>query len=87
MTKAKPKRFALPKRFNVALSEKAYANLRGLNEKWHLGNNYLLTVVLENLEEIVDQEAFDRVFEDFIHEYGAPSGEAMSSGKGDASPI
>lgn len=78
MAKAKRKRFPLPKRFNVSLSEKAYANLRGLNEKWLLGNNYLLVVLLENLEEIVDAEAFDRVFEDFIREYGAPGGEAAS---------
>ena len=33
------KRFPLPKRFNVALSEQAYENLRALNEKYHYGNN------------------------------------------------
>lgn len=73
----------MPKRFNVSLSEKAYANLRGLNEKWLLGNNYLLVVLLENLEEIADAEALDRVFEDFIAEYGAPGGESASGGGGD----
>lgn len=34
------KRYPLPKRFSAALSEKAYAQLRELNAKWHLGNNY-----------------------------------------------
>lgn len=68
------KRYPLPKRFNAALSEAAYAKLRGLNAKWHLGNNYLLVVLLENLDSYADQEALDRAFRDFIAEYGAPSG-------------
>nr|TFG52241.1 MAG: hypothetical protein E4H34_05295 [Hyphomicrobiales bacterium] len=71
----KPKRLPLPKRFNVAMTEKAYARLRGLNGQWHLGNNYLLTVLLENLDEIADGPALERAFERFIAEYGAPSGE------------
>jgi len=83
MANAKRKRFPLPKRFNVSLSEKAYANLRGLNEKWLLGNNYLLVVLLENLEEIADAEALDRVFEEFIGEYGAPAADTASRGGGD----
>ena len=68
-----PKRYPLPKRFNAALSEDAYAKLRALNARWGLGNNYPLVVLLENLERYADQEALDRVFEDFIAEYGAPA--------------
>ena len=68
-----PKRFPLPKRFSAALSEAAYAKLRALNGKWGLGNNYLLVVLLENLERYADQEELDRVFREFIDEYGAPS--------------
>lgn len=69
----KAKRYPLPKRFNAALSEKAYANLRRLNERWHLGNNYLLVVLLENLERVTDPEALDAAFAEFIAEYGAPA--------------
>ncbi|MEM7223341.1 MAG: hypothetical protein AAF495_10205 [Pseudomonadota bacterium] len=68
-----PKRYPLPKRFNAALSETAYANLRALNARWGLGNNYLLVVLLENLERYADQEALDQVFREFIEEYGAPN--------------
>jgi hypothetical protein len=67
------KRFPLPKRFNVALSEKAYANLRALNDKYHYGNNYLLTVLLENLDTLVEADAADQVFAAFKEEYGAPA--------------
>ena len=69
---AKAKRFPLPKRFNVAMSEAAYARLRDLNAQWGLGNNYLLVVLLENLDAIADPAALDRAFADFIAEYGAP---------------
>ncbi len=68
----KPKRLPLPKRFNVALTEKAYANLRALNGQWHLGNNYLLTVLLENLDELVERDALNETFDAFIAEYGQP---------------
>ena len=63
------KRFPLPKRINIALSDKAYENLRALNEKYNYGNNYLLTIVLENFEEITDSEAVDRVFAEFVYEF------------------
>lgn len=46
------RRFPLPKRFNAALSNKAYANLRALNGKYNYGNNYLLTLLLENSDRI-----------------------------------
>ena len=67
------KRLPLPKRFNVALSEQAYENLRALNEKYHYGNNYLLTILLENIDKITKGEAVERVFADFESEYGAPA--------------
>lgn len=67
-----PKRYPLPRRFSAALSEDAYARLRALNDRWGLGNNYLLVVLLENLDRYADADALDRAFRDFIDEYGAP---------------
>ena len=67
------KRFPLPKRFNAALSEKAYANLRAINARYGLGNNYILTVLLENLDDIAKNRALAKAFDDFIREYGAPA--------------
>lgn len=71
------KRYPLPKRFNAAMSEKAYAQLRTLNEKYHYGNNYLLTIILENFEEITSEDAVEKAFADFAAEYGAPAPGAM----------
>ncbi len=68
------KRYPLPKRFNAALSEKAYTNLRALNARYHYGNNYLLTILLENLDAITDRDALEKAFADFKAEYGAPAG-------------
>ncbi|MBT8148984.1 MAG: hypothetical protein KJO24_03575 [Gammaproteobacteria bacterium] len=65
------------KRFNVSVSGKAYENLRQLNAKYHYGNNYLLTILLENFDEITDCEAVEKVFADFKKEFGAPSGSSM----------
>ena len=48
----------LPKRFSVAMTEEAYANLRALAEETGLGNNYVLTVLLEEMDRTVDREAF-----------------------------
>ena len=67
------KRYPLPKRFNGALSEPAYANLRQLNERFHYGNNYLLTILLENLDRIADDDELAAVFAEFEAEYGAPA--------------
>lgn len=66
------KRYPLPKRFSAALSEGAYENLRKLNQRYHFSNNYLLTILLENIESITDEAALDRVFSDFADEFGAP---------------
>ena len=68
------KRYPLPKRFSAALSEKAYDNLRALNARYHYGNNYLLTIRLENLDTITNADALEKVFAEFAAEYGAPSG-------------
>lgn len=74
MSRPKAKRLPLPKRFNAALTDAAYERLRALNAKYHFGNNYLLTILLENFDEIVDQERLDNIMQDFIAEYGQPSG-------------
>ena len=62
------------------MSEKAYENLRALNAKYHYGNNYLLTILLENLDAVTDADALEKVFADFKAEYGAPSGSMGGSG-------
>ena len=67
-----PKRYPLPKHFNAATSEAAYARLRALNAEYGLGNNYLLTVLLENLDEIDGEGRMDAALRRFIEEYGAP---------------
>lgn len=59
------------------MSEKAYAQLRALNKKYHYGNNYLLTIVLENFEDITSKGAVEKAFADFAAEYGAPPPNAM----------
>ena len=71
------KRFPLEKRFNVAMSERAYAKLRALNDTYRYSNNYLLTVVLENFDAIVDETRLSEVFERFADEYGAPEAGGM----------
>jgi hypothetical protein len=75
------KRYPLPKRFNAALSDKAYARLRSLNTQFGYGNNYLLTILLENFDEIMDKEALKNAFKEFKAEYGAPQPTAMKKGK------
>ena len=67
------KRLPLPKRFNAAMTEKAYRRLRALNAEYGLGSNYLLTVLLENLDAIADRGKLNKAFEDFIAEYGSPT--------------
>ncbi len=67
------KRYVLPKRFTVSLSEAAYARLRALNGEYGLGNNYLLTVLLENLDDIATPASLASAFRKFIAEYGAPA--------------
>jgi hypothetical protein len=68
----KAKRYPLPKRFNVALSDKAYKNLRRLNAKYGYSNNYLLTIILESLDAIADSDELAKAFTTFKSEYGSP---------------
>lgn len=75
--KSRPKRLPLPKRFSAALTEEAYAKLRALNAEWHYGNNYLLTILLENFDEVVDEKKFQQVMKAFIDEYGQPEAGKM----------
>jgi hypothetical protein len=72
-----PKRYSLPKRINAALSEKAYEQLRAFNARYHYGNNYLLTIILENFDSIANLEAVDKAFSAFADDYGAPSAGGM----------
>ena len=67
-----PKRLPLPVRSRMNLTEAAYARLRALNAEYGLGNNYLMVVLLERLDDYADPDRLDAVFRDFIHEYGAP---------------
>ena len=66
------KRLPLPKRFNAAMTEKAYDRLRALNAEYGLGNNYLLTVLLENLDQIADEDRLTDRFGALTAEYGSP---------------
>lgn len=66
------KRLPLPVRRSMNLTEPAYERLRALNVTYGLGNNYLLSVLLENLDRFSDPEKLDAVFTDFVAEYGAP---------------
>ena len=67
------KRLPLPKRFNCAVTEKAYSALRGLNAEYGFGNNYCLTFLLENLDRIADKDELAAVFQEMTLEYGAPA--------------
>ena len=67
------KRLPLPKRFNAAMTEKAYRRLRALNAEHGLGNNYLLTILLENLDNYADEGKLKACFDAFIGEYGSPA--------------
>jgi hypothetical protein len=69
---ARGKRLALPVRRSMNLTEAAYERLRALNAQYGLENNYLLVVLLENLDAISEPEKLDRAFRSFIAEYGPP---------------
>ena len=75
------KRYPLPKRFNLALSEKAFTNLRKLNEEFNYGNNYLLTILLENIGEVTNRDALKDAFDRFEKEYGAPQADGTKKRK------
>ena len=67
-----PKRLPLPVRSRMNLTDAAYTRLRELNERYGLGNNYLLVVLLEHLDDYADADRLDAVFREFVGEYGAP---------------
>ena len=63
----KPKfRKPLPKRFNVAVTDEAYATLRRFAGDTNLSNNYVLTTLLEYADELVDPFAFQRCVNDML---------------------
>ena len=72
------KRYPLPKRFNAALSEAAYARLRAINAETGLGNNYCLTVLLENLDEIADADRLAEAYGRFIAAHCGPAEDPKS---------
>lgn len=82
MTAQKPKRLPLPKRFSAALTEEAYERLRMLNARYGLSNNYLLTILLERLDEFAEPEKLDAAYQSFIAEYGAPKSGSTPAGEG-----
>jgi len=67
------KRLPLPVRRAMNLTETAHERLRTLNERYGLGNNYLMVVLLERLHDYADLDRLEAVFNDFIEEYGAPA--------------
>ncbi|MEM6622957.1 MAG: hypothetical protein AAF674_12060 [Pseudomonadota bacterium] len=67
-----PKRLPLPVKSRMNLTDAAYARLRNVNDRYGLGNNYLLVVLLERLDDYADAGRLDAAFQDFIAEYGAP---------------
>jgi len=71
------RRLPLPVRRSVALTEEAYERLRLLNERYGLGNNYLLTVLLTRLDDYSDADKLDAAFRAFVAEYGAPDSGGM----------
>jgi len=75
------KRLDLPVRRSMNLTEDADTRLRSLNERYGLGNNYLLVVLLEHLDNFADPTKLDTAFREFIAIYGAPAPDKM--GKSD----
>ena len=80
MPSPRRKRLPLPVKRSVALTEPAYEKLRALNESYGLGNNYLLTVLLERLDDYADPAQLAAAFEEFIAEYGAPAAPDKTTG-------
>lgn len=74
------KTLPLPKRFSVALTEDAYRQLRALNATYGYGNNYLLTVLLENFDQLVKKHELEKVFAKFAADYGSPACRAPRKG-------
>ena len=63
------RRYPLPKRFGAALSVDAYARLRALADRYCLGNNYCLTVLLERIDDIAEPGKLDAAFHEWRREH------------------
>ena len=59
----------LEKRFRVAMTPEAYANLRVLADESCLGNNYVLTVLLENMDSVIDRDAFSGAVKSMLEKH------------------
>ena len=59
----------LDKRFNLGLTAEAYANLRVLAEETGLGNNYVLTVLLEDMDRTIDRVALRRAAAEMLQRH------------------
>ena len=59
----------LEKRFSIAMTPEAYANLRRLAEETGLGNDYVLTVLLEDMERAVNLEGFRQAARDMLERH------------------
>lgn len=75
-TKSGKRRLPLPKRFNVAMTEEAYAALRALNARYGFGNNYCLTFLLENLDAVADAGRLEAMYQAKVEEFGRPANSA-----------
>ncbi len=64
------------------MTEAGYDRLRALNAEYGLGNNCLLSVLLERIDDFAEAESLDAVFRDFISEYGAPAPGKIPKGDG-----
>ena len=73
MAGSRAKRLPLPVRRSMNLTEAAHDRLRTLNDRYGLGTNYLLVVLLERLDAYADPERLDAAIRNFIAEYGAPA--------------
>ena len=62
----------LQKRFSVAMTPEAYANLRRLAEDSCLSNNYVLTTLLENMATVIDRDAFQRAVDALLAAHRKP---------------
>ena len=60
----------LPKRLSVAMTEEAYANLRMLAAESCLGNNYVLTVLLEAMDRTIDRAALRQAVQEMLDRHG-----------------
>ena len=54
------------------MTPEAYANLRVLADESCLGNNYVLTVLLENMDNVIDRDAFRRAVDAMLAKHRKP---------------